>query len=1276
MMYRKLTNEISSLKNIWIMTLGIPEEMESYESTVTENYMKAKQQAEEQIQQRKQLAAEYEESMNKQMHLLQHDLKCQEEHYVTFNSALREAVRLAEMLTNEVACRGSQTMSSQLDCTSLLAHIDAASSRMSSMIITESHRLKAWGVLGEGTGAQLLNKAKTKILTKQELVDSNGTARAPEVVSVDPVTGLLIPNPQSTVLLTSQSSGPVPSNHFLHPETGKVLHVTGNVGYDPIRSRLVCTVDSSSGERHRPEVPIFPYVPYPVCPDTGLPVKTKLPVLCPEKVFALGGLMLDPATEIEVPVLGVTIHPHTGQKLSVGGTYLNPITGMLTPLEIGGPMTEPEGGKIVPILGVGLDSSTGMVKYPNTEMWIPAVFGMKIPDPGGSSLMVPILGIDCDRNTRQPSPLAGTMEDGNGKGLVPITIGARAISPVTGEFGPVIGAQTHPWTHNVIPVVQSFRALPRRAADPDLIKYKEEMNDIEEMCHFLEGSSLQEAERRASKYFSSQLGTELPLLFKADRDEKDQEIQVLSEIRKAMENLMHFIKKMQLEEKRMFMQMTEREKQRSHVSSTEAATNLMFRQVIFALASEFQECILKQQAGVDTAYTKLDFLRDVSNIQIQQAKVLFSGSQQCFENYETTRFYGSSRISYSPCKDIHQNLIPLLKSVVQMLEEDSRSSASPETPGYSSRSTLKASAAHSEALRTEASQETASASTVSALLPTSHSQKISLVQQEIQTKFLLEKHASELLHLELSLMMEEISAFFYESSKTKEDEYHKGNGGKTSRRTEAVIAKDSLLKELSEHHHRTEQVLYQKHREEIKHSGLSSRLTAPHQTLHFLEEIPDQLSICGAGFQIPDSDFTEQEKPHCQEVKLSPDSLTQILQASAVKIVKLEALRQACLYRVLDLYNNLQILTWPESVTRILNSFDYKTNGERVAREVAQSKEKQQMARALAFLQKHHQEGDLLVGLKEESEAVLRNMQAEFRLELHTQTEEKVHQLKRSYFHLLTEIQAKEMQVIQGTEGELGNLVAYFILSQRHLRQTVVMLQDCYRLQKATLRSQREGTGLEQLAVEELSIDDDLWGMLHLLKNNTEYTLLVLEYIQAVRLLQLREAQFKEIGRSLKGYLQEKFLNEANNITNELKNFREQKIRRLKDQLKLFLGNKRMKNISSNFDPLQNLMNICSETKGKDFHPDLEKLRMRSEEERKMQQTNSPPLSITKSFWIPGTHHKADDELLEFLTENIKVLKQAEHLMASRIILLNPQYTTPPLYGKKFKSFCNQCCIN
>lgn len=44
--YCKLTSEISSLKNLWIKTLSIPEEMEAYESTMTEAYLKAKQQVE------------------------------------------------------------------------------------------------------------------------------------------------------------------------------------------------------------------------------------------------------------------------------------------------------------------------------------------------------------------------------------------------------------------------------------------------------------------------------------------------------------------------------------------------------------------------------------------------------------------------------------------------------------------------------------------------------------------------------------------------------------------------------------------------------------------------------------------------------------------------------------------------------------------------------------------------------------------------------------------------------------------------------------------------------------------------------------------------------------------------------------------------------------------------------------------------------------------------------------------------------------------------------
>jgi len=44
--YGKLTSEISSLKKLWIKMLSIPEEMEPYESTMPEAYLKAKQQVE------------------------------------------------------------------------------------------------------------------------------------------------------------------------------------------------------------------------------------------------------------------------------------------------------------------------------------------------------------------------------------------------------------------------------------------------------------------------------------------------------------------------------------------------------------------------------------------------------------------------------------------------------------------------------------------------------------------------------------------------------------------------------------------------------------------------------------------------------------------------------------------------------------------------------------------------------------------------------------------------------------------------------------------------------------------------------------------------------------------------------------------------------------------------------------------------------------------------------------------------------------------------------
>lgn len=58
----------------------------------------------------------------------------------------------------------------------------------------------------------------------------------------------------------------------------------------------------------------------------------------------------------------------------------------------------------------------GMMCYPGTELWVPALYGMEIPDPEGSGLMVPILGMHRDGDSGATTPLAGTMEEAAGKG--------------------------------------------------------------------------------------------------------------------------------------------------------------------------------------------------------------------------------------------------------------------------------------------------------------------------------------------------------------------------------------------------------------------------------------------------------------------------------------------------------------------------------------------------------------------------------------------------------------------------------------------------------------------------------------------------------------------------------------------------------------------------------------------------------------------------------------------------------------------------------------------
>ncbi|XP_062822614.1 uncharacterized protein LOC134294855 isoform X5 [Anolis carolinensis] len=1121
---------------------------------------------------------------------------------------------------------------------------------MSSVIIKEGHRLKQWGILGEGTGAHLVNKEKTRLLTKEELVGPDGAIKAHEVLRQVATTGLMVPRDDAVMLLANHSTKSVPADHFLHPDTGKVLPIAGNIGFDPISFKLIPMVDLASGELRNSAMPIFPYVPYPICPSTGLPVKSNMPVLQPEKVFQLGGFMQDPASGIEVPILAVTLHPQTGQRLTLGGTYLNPLTGTVSPLEIGAPMRDPEGGRIVPILGVALDSHTGdvlplgglqgpsetllqvgdsfveplsgkaaraqglclqrgkavphgggfgavlegnvllsqiraakalqdykeslwgdrcpagdgqralkaaeedvvkalsckmqhvvhwmqrmekqqewashmkrtggklgMVRYPSTDLWVPAIFGMGIPDPGGSGLTVPILGVECDWRTGQPVPLAGTMEDADGKGLVPLAIGFRTIDPITGETGPVIGAQINPWTTAVIPIVQSLGSLPRGSPDPELtdaletevaakqrfwrgqrekeeellkeldflrldileaakegkmnkLRYKDKLKPAEEIYRSLEESSNQEAQRRANRQLKAPRDSKPSLQMRVKKDERDQEARVQVLLRKTLEKLVQFVRKVQLDEGRIQMQLKEVERQRSSSLQILETLQETSRKTTLHLVAAFEEHMAKHQANVERACCRLEYLRYLLETVALQTKDLHSGSSQCFVNYPSWRFYGAAGAPQGTWEVINRKLIPLLRSVLETLKESKRSPLSPEVlvglgseKGYSSRSTLKVSEVTGEAFRVQTRQE--GVPIAAALSPSVASPKRSQLLQEIQARIVLEKHGSEMLHLELSLMAEEIHMItcFWESSRPKKNLGTNLEGSKEW---------DRLLKELAEYHRHSEEELCRQHSEDVKHAGFGPEgIAFQDGALFSQEEILQNLVSLHLDLQKADSSLTMEaskennNETQIAEAKLSPaGSTSQKDQAMARKVVKQEALKQIYIHRVLDHYSNLQLEA-------------------------------------------------------KETEIVLEAMKPNTSLSAH--------------------------------------FIVCFLLSRRHLRQAVLVLEANLELQETGLKTQGDGSSVEDLALDDPLVDQNTKAVVHLLKEKKDYVYSVLQLLQASQMLQLRERQFQEMVQKLKAHSSDQHLEEADQMVRELQEFRQRKTKELEENLRTSLKSPR-----------------------------------------------------------------------------------------------------------------------
>lgn len=104
---------------------------------------------------------------------------------------------------------------------------------------------------------------------------------------------------------------------------------------------------------------MIPFIPYPLSHHSELLGPSKLRSLQTGQKLVFGGPMYDYETGVLVPILAVTIHPHTGMVYPVGGVHVCPVTRLQQPIQIGCPMLDARTGNVVLITGVSLDSHTG-----------------------------------------------------------------------------------------------------------------------------------------------------------------------------------------------------------------------------------------------------------------------------------------------------------------------------------------------------------------------------------------------------------------------------------------------------------------------------------------------------------------------------------------------------------------------------------------------------------------------------------------------------------------------------------------------------------------------------------------------------------------------------------------------------------------------------------------------------------------------------------------------------------------------------------------------------
>ncbi|XP_062894530.1 uncharacterized protein LOC134340887 [Mobula hypostoma] len=1141
MLYQKITEVTESLREHWMERTNFVGKHVIKKADL-EVYKKMCYKVRLEIKRRKDIGLELEEILDKQQQLFQADWNHREEHHITFSVALREAVRLLEEPLNHEENSAMETSPvNQRDS----EQVEALLLQMSDAIAKECERLSVWSVLGKGMGAQLVEKETLKVLSKEELI---GADIDHGLLQVDQLTGLLTPSPDVVMLLDNKYTMPVPDSFFLHPQTGRVLPMAGNVCYDTMRSCLLPVTDLATGVVYQSEENLIPYVPYPLCPEASLPQKLH------QSDVKLGEPMPDPETGIRVPVIAMTIHLQTGLVHPLGGTYISPITRMLAPIELGAPMVCKKTGQMVPIIGVGLNTTTGaviplggvlkssnkpmflgysfteplsgrsarisgayvqdtevmphaggyqalldgavlvneaqiletlkdckdsvtaqgsgvsslnqkqrgtlrealgdlvrarrrswahiihtmhnlerqrkeakdlanrggnvgMIPFAATDLLFPAVVGMYIPDPGGSGLEVPILGVEYDSDTGRLIPLAGTMEDSDGRGLIPIALGARGIDPITGETGPVVGARLDARTKIVLPVIQGSRGIMRRKLDGEMVKtldeelhcrrehwhhqqqkeealfialkdLLQEVTDTKTDCRFtkvedkvravgekiilLQDCAQSEAQRRHME--ESNLASLMPtdvivLLSKVDKEEAEQQMLFLAAVQTILEKVTQFAKKMSQDESRQRGQL--RQPWEAAFQQAEEASPIGHPQLKTLLTQEFQENIISQWTDLDMVYIRLEHLRELAEQCALEAKVVLSGDVYCFGDCQLTGSQNAG-VFHGPSDSTNRKMLPLIKQLINLLDTDRNIILSPDTLNLISNKGHTASSRPQGGWLPypeppgipERSLTMAPDTSISGSSPPSNN---IYAERQALIRFHIEKQASEAAHLEIALISDEVKQIW----KLLEEEQQKGED------SERLDQMEKLLRDLLEQHRKSVLALYAQHTVELMEVGLDPNLAMPQNILGMEKDIMSGLQLLVTDFQkfyarskhkqdVPLQSETNErnvEAPVAQcldtEGSLTYHSLETLqsweLSLEALKLVTLEVRKLSRVYKTIDMYSKLQVQSSDQALSQLLNKQDWPL-GEQTALRVGRYLEEEHIRRLSDLLRLQREE--------------------------------------------------------------------------------------------------------------------------------------------------------------------------------------------------------------------------------------------------------------------------------------------------------------------------------